>query len=36
MVGIGSKAPDFLLKDQNGKVVKLSNFKGKQETTLRL
>lgn len=30
MIDIGSKAPDFALKDQNGKVVKLSNFKGKK------
>jgi peroxiredoxin len=29
MIGIGNKAPDFSLKDQNGKVVKLSSLKGK-------
>jgi peroxiredoxin len=28
MIEIGSKAPDFILKDQNGKTVKLSSFKG--------
>ncbi|MFH0768650.1 MAG: redoxin domain-containing protein [Chloroflexota bacterium] len=27
---IGSKAPDFSLKDNNGKTVKLSTFKGKK------
>jgi peroxiredoxin len=30
MIDIGSKAPDFALKDQNGKSVKLSSFKGKK------
>jgi len=30
MIKIGSKAPDFSLKDQNGKIVKLSSFKGKK------
>jgi peroxiredoxin len=30
MISIGSKAPDFSLKDQNGKIVKLSSFKGKR------
>lgn len=30
MIGIGNKAPDFVLKDQNGKTVKLSGFKGKK------
>jgi len=30
MIGIGNKAPDFVLKDQNGKTVKLSSFKGKK------
>jgi peroxiredoxin len=30
MINIGSQAPDFSLKDQNGKTVKLSSFKGKK------
>jgi peroxiredoxin len=30
MIEIGVKAPDFSLKDQNGKVVKLSTLKGKK------
>lgn len=30
MINIGSKAPDFTIKDQNGKTVKLSSFKGKK------
>ena len=30
MLEIGSKAPDFSLRDQNGKIVKLSAFKGKK------
>ena len=30
MIGVGDKAPDFSLKDQNGKTVKLSNFKNKK------
>ena len=30
MIGIGSEAPDFVLKDQNGKTVSLSSFKGKK------
>ena len=30
MISIGSKAPDFTLKDQNKKVVKLSKFLGKK------
>jgi len=30
MIEVGSQAPDFSLKDQNGKVVKLSSFKGKK------
>ncbi len=29
MIKKGEKAPDFILKDQNGKEVKLSDFKGK-------
>ena len=28
MISIGSKAPDFTLKDQNRKTIKLSRFKG--------
>jgi len=27
---IGQKAPDFALSDQDGKTVKLSDFKGKR------
>jgi len=30
MIAIGSKAPDFVLKDQNGKSVRLSSFSGKK------
>ena len=30
MIEIGDKAPDFALKDQNGKMVRLSTFKGKK------
>jgi peroxiredoxin len=30
MIEIGGKAPDFALKDQNGKIVRLSTFKGKK------
>jgi peroxiredoxin len=30
MIAIGVKAPEFALKDQNGKTVKLSAFKGKK------
>jgi peroxiredoxin len=30
MIEIGSRAPDFSLKDQNGKAVRLSSFKGKR------
>ena len=30
MIEISSKAPDFVLKDQNGKTVRLSSFKGKK------
>jgi peroxiredoxin len=30
MIEVGAKAPDFALKDQNGKTVKLSNFRGKR------
>jgi thioredoxin-dependent peroxiredoxin len=27
---VGKKAPDFALPDENGKVVKLSGYKGKR------
>jgi len=30
MINVGSKAPDFVLKDQNGKTVRLSSLKGKK------
>jgi peroxiredoxin len=30
MIAVGSKAPDFILKDQDGKQVKLSELKGKK------
>ena len=30
MIAIGTKAPDFTLKDQNGKMVKLSKLEGKK------
>ena len=30
MIAVGTKAPDFTLKDQNGKTVKLSKLKGKK------
>lgn len=30
MLDIGNKAPDFTAKDQNGKELSLSNFKGKK------
>jgi peroxiredoxin len=30
MIAIGEKAPEFSLKDQNGKTVKLSSFKGEK------
>lgn len=33
---VGDVAPDFALKDQNGKVVKLSQFKGKKEVVREL
>jgi len=29
-ISIGSKAPDFVLKDQDGRLVRLSHFKGKK------
>ena len=31
---VGDKAPDFALPDQNGKVVKLSDYRGKQSVLL--
>lgn len=31
---MGDVAPDFQLKDQNNKLVKLSQFKGKKEVVL--
>ena len=30
MIQIGTEAPDFVLKDQNGKTTRLSSFKGKR------
>jgi peroxiredoxin len=30
MIEVGSQAPDFTLKDQNGKSVRLSSLKGKR------
>ena len=30
MIKVGIKAPDFTLKDQNGKTVQLSSLKGKK------
>ncbi len=30
MIKVGSKAPDFALKDQNKKIAKLTSFKGKK------
>jgi peroxiredoxin len=30
MIEVGSRAPDFALKDQDGKSVKLPSFKGKR------
>ena len=30
MIEVGSQAPDFTLKDQNGKTVRLSSLKGKK------
>ena len=30
MIAVGSKAPDFILKDQDGKQVQLSELKGKK------
>ena len=33
-LAVGDKAPDFSLRDQDGKVVKLSDFTGKQGVVL--
>ena len=33
-VKVGEMAPDFTLKDQNGKPVSLNDFKGKQNVAL--
>lgn len=30
MIEVGSQAPDFTLKDQNGKTARLSSLKGKR------
>ena len=30
MLSIGTKAPDFALPDQNGKLIKLSDYKGQK------
>jgi peroxiredoxin len=34
MIAIGDSAPDFTLKDQFGREVSLSQFKGKQHVVL--
>lgn len=33
-IKVGDTAPDFSLRDQNGKEVKLSDFRGKKEVVL--
>ena len=33
-IGVGDKAPDFKLRDQNGKEVALSDFRGKKAVVL--
>ena len=33
-IAVGSAAPDFTLKDQNQKEVKLSDFKGKKNVVM--
>ncbi len=33
-LNVGDKAPDFTLPDQNGKLVKLSDFLGKKNVVL--
>ena len=30
MLGVGSKAPEFQLSDQDGKTVNITDFKGKK------
>lgn len=32
--GVGQAAPDFVLKDQNGREVRLSDFRGKKSVVL--
>ena len=34
MLKVGGTAPDFALQDQNGKTIKLSDFKGKKNVVL--
>jgi cytochrome oxidase Cu insertion factor (SCO1/SenC/PrrC family) len=33
-VAVGKEAPDFALKDQDGKVVRLKDFRGKRNVVL--
>jgi hypothetical protein len=33
-LGVGDRAPDFALPDQNGKIVRLADFRGKSEVIL--